>query len=305
MGTPEFAQIVLKKLLQAGQHVVAVVAQPDKPAGRGQKVQPSAVALFAQKNKLLLLQPEKLNEPNFESQIKKLAPDFIVVAAYGKFIPEKILSCAKIDCLNVHPSLLPEYRGAAPIHHAVLDGKKETGVSIMRVIKEMDAGAVFLQKKFLISDFENSVTLSEKLAELGGTLMNEVIEKIAQKKITSLEQDKNKVTYAAKLSRELSPIDWAQTSQRIFNQIRGLLPWPVANTTLNGQRLKIYASQRLDEKSTQMPGQLIHIGKQGLTVATGDLNLLITEVQLEGKKRMNAFDLANGLRLEAGRVILK
>lgn len=305
MGTPEFAQNVLEKLLEAGQNIVAVVTQPDKPQGRGQKVFSPPVAACAKKNGLHVLQPEKLSDSAFQKKIKELEPDFIVVAAYGKFIPEKILSCAKIDCLNVHPSLLPEYRGAAPIHRAILDGKKETGVSIMRVTNEMDAGPVFLQKKIPITESDTSLTLSAKLANLGGELMNETIEKILNQKIKPQNQDTKKITYAAKLSRELSKIDWSQNSERIFNQIRGLLPWPAAQTTLNGQTLKIYASSRLHEKSGHKPGQIVHIGKQGLTVATGDFDLLVTELQLEGKKRMNAFDLSHGLRLEPLQVFFK
>lgn len=300
LGTPEFALASLVALFDAGFPIVGVVTQPDKPAARGQKIHPPPVARFAKEKSLTLFQPEKIRDESVLTALQALKPDFIVVAAYGKILPERLLKMARIECLNVHASILPEYRGAAPINQAILDDKKATGVSIMRVVKELDAGPVFLIQEIPIGDDDDAITLTHKLADVGAKVLVEAIERIASGKLVAKAQDQTKVTHVSKITKEQALIDFTKSARQIFNQVRALLPWPVANTLINGKRLKVYKTVALTTDSKKTPGEIIHLGQAGITVATTDHDLLITEVQLEGKKRMNAFDLANGLRLCVG-----
>lgn len=298
MGTPEFARVILEALWEAGYPIVGVAAQPDKPAGRGQKLLSPPVARFAAQKQLLLMQPPKIRDDAVLSQIQNLAPDYIIVAAYGKILPQKLLNIPTRDCLNVHASLLPKYRGAAPINHALLANEHETGVCIMRVVEELDAGPVYLAQSLSIHDDDDAETLTGKLAQLGANALLSVLEHTGES--LPLPQDERFVTHVPKLSRELSPISWQNSARVIFNQVRALVPWPVAETQLLGKRLRIFKAQCLAEQGSGVPGEVLHMGEAGWTVATGQGNVLIQEVQLEGKKRMRAFDLANGLRIQCG-----
>ena len=304
MGTPDFAKTILETLYSEKINIVGVFAQPDRPAGRGQKLTSPPVALFAKEKNIPIFQPEKIKHASVLEQITELNPDFILVAAYGKILPESILQAPKNESLNVHASLLPKYRGAAPINYSLLSGDKTTGISIMRMVKEMDAGPVFLTRELPITDEDNAITLTDKLAKSGGKALIEVLEMILSKKPEPIEQNHDQATYAPKISREDSEIDWNQPANTIFNKTRALLPWPVATTKLSNQVLKIYKSKVLSSPSKATPGTLIHIGKDGWTVSTKDCDLLVNEVQLQGKKAMSAFDLANGLRLKANETIL-
>lgn len=301
MGTPEFAKTILQSLNEQSFPILAVFAQPDKPAGRGKKLQSSPVALYAKEQNLPLYQPHKIRDPEALRVLEDLKADFIVVAAYGKILPDRVLKAAKVDCINVHASLLPKYRGAAPINYCLLEGESETGVAIMRVVQELDAGAVYLAKSLPITDQDDAISLTQKLAVLGAEALVESLEAIVNQGLKAQEQDHQASTYAPKLNKELSDVDWAKSSQDIFNQVRGLVPWPVAQTHLEGKRLRLFKSQVLTGSSDAAPGTITHMGSSGWTVSTGSSDLLIQEVQLEGKKRMNAFDLSNGLRLEPGR----
>lgn len=303
MGTPEFARTVLKKIHEGGFHIKAVFAQPDKPAGRGQKIHVPPVAEYAREQKLALYQPQRLNNPQVLQELKKLSPDFIVAAAYGKLIPDDILSLAKTDSLNVHASLLPRFRGAAPIQHALLEDCKKTGVSIMRMVREMDAGPVFLAREIPITDDDNAITLTESLAVLGAEALVEAVNKILAGNIEPVAQDNERVSFAPKITRDFSPIDWNCPARDLFNQIRALAPWPAAATTMAGKALKIHDARPLEQDSQAHPGTVTHIGPQGLSVATATTDLLVREVQLEGKKRVKAFDLAHGLRLKPGAML--
>lgn len=301
MGTPEFARVILEKVWSDEEfEVVAVFAQPDKPVGRGKKLSSPPVAVFAKEKGLPLFQPARLRNSEELNQITDLQPDYIIVAAYGKILPTEVLSAAKKECLNVHASLLPKYRGAAPINYAILNDDKKTGISIMRVVKELDAGAVFLDKEIPIEEDDTAITLTEKLARIGGDAIIETIQKIESGNLQPKEQNPQKVTYSPKLTKEMAELIWSLSAREIFNRVRGLVPWPVVKTKLNGKAIKIYNTKCLNENSKEEPGVIVHIGKAGWTVATGDKNILIEEVQLEGKKRMKAYDLANGMRLEAG-----
>lgn len=304
MGTPEFAKVILERLYESSHHIIAVFAQPDKPAGRGQKLHSPPVAIYAKEKKLRLFQPRKIKDGEVFSSIQELEPDFLVVAAYGKLLPQNILDVAKIESINVHASLLPKYRGAAPINYALLKGEKITGVSIMRMTQELDAGPVFIKKEIPITMMDNAITLTQKLATLGAETLIQALNEITGPGLKPHLQDSTQCSFAPKLDKDMASIDWSQPSQTIFDQIRALLPWPVAHTTLEGKNLKIFSSLPLEIKSSQNPGTVVHIGKAGLTITTATTDLLIKEVQLEGKKKMNAFDLANGLRLKAGEVKL-
>ncbi|MBF0106993.1 MAG: methionyl-tRNA formyltransferase [Deltaproteobacteria bacterium] len=300
MGTPEFARIILEKLFHQNFPIKAVFAQPDKPAGRGKKIKSSPVALFARENNIPLFQPDKLRTPDVLETIKQTAPDFIIAAAYGKILPQTVLNSATIEALNVHGSILPHYRGAAPINYALMDGRPETGCSIMRMVKEMDAGPVYLIKKTPIEISDNAVSLSLKLAHIGADALIEAMRLISQDKLKPKEQDHTNATFAPKLARDLSCINWQDSSQKIFNLVRALVPWPVAATQLDGRQIKIYATEVLNTRAGAQAGHIVHIAKNGWTVATGTSDILVKEVQLEGKTKMKAFDLANGLRLESG-----
>lgn len=298
MGTPEIAATILKRLHAENYPISAVIAQPDKPQGRGHKLQSPPVAVFAKEKNLTLYQPTKLRDPEVIEKIKSFEPDYLVVAAYGRILPDEILSIAKKESLNVHASILPLYRGAAPINQVLLDDCAKTGVSIMRVVKELDAGPVFLIKEISITDADDAATLTHKLAELGATALVEALQRIETEGLKPTEQDHSRATHVGKIERSLSLVNWNKPAREIFNQIRALIPWPVSQTKIGDKILKLYSSEVLTQKSSAVPGTLIHISPSGWTVTTASSDLLIKEVQLEGKKRMNAFDLANGLRLE-------
>ncbi|OGP09574.1 MAG: methionyl-tRNA formyltransferase [Deltaproteobacteria bacterium GWA2_45_12] len=298
-GTPEFGKIILEKIMGAGYPLVGVVTQPDRPSGRGQEMKTSACALFAKGKNLPLFQPETLKNKETLAVLKNLNPDFIVSAAYGLFLPHEILTMARIDILNVHPSLLPLYRGAAPIQRAILDGKKETGVTIMRTTAKMDSGPIFLQKKHPITPENTSATLHDKLASLGGELLVEVLEKIPQG-LTAYPQDETQVSYAPMLKKEEGCIQWDNPAQKILNQIHAFHPWPSAYTFIDNKRLKIYDGSVLPEVPQHNPGTIYLISPKGLHVACRGTALCISEVHLEGKKRMPAFEFAKGSRLKEG-----
>jgi len=303
MGTPEFALVSLKALFDADYPIVGVFAQPDKPYGRGRKMQSPASALFAKEKGIPLFQPASVKTEEVIQEIEKLKPDFIVVAAYGKILPQRILDAATIDCLNVHASLLPKYRGAAPIQRALMNGDGETGVSIMKMVAKMDAGPVYSMKTLSIEPQDNTGTLTQKLAQLGASLLLESLAKIKAQELTSKEQDEAQVTFSPSLKKEEGKICWDQPARDLFNFIRGLNPWPSAYTFIDNKRLKIYDSVVLPEKLSETPGKIYLISPKGLHVACRDSSLCITRVQLEGKKEMPASDFARGYRLEEGKVL--
>lgn len=300
MGTPEFAATILKKLYDSDFPILAVFAQPDKPVGRGQNMASPPVAGYAKLNSLPLLQPAKIREPQVLETLQKLKPDFLIVAAYGKILPEEILRTPKIDCINVHASLLPKYRGAAPIQRAILDGQTQTGVSIMSMVYELDAGPVYSAEVVAITLQDTDVTLTHKLADSGAVVLTNALPKIAAGELQAKPQNATEVTYAHKLTKDMAKVDWKKSAIAISNQIRGLSAWPVAESTIGGKRLRLHAAQVLTSQTKESPGTIIHMAAQGLTVATGLGDLLLLTCQAEGKKRLPAFEVANGLRLQVG-----
>lgn len=296
MGTPDFAVPSLQTLLDAGHEVCGVFTQPDKPKNRGMKLQPSPVKVLAQEHNIPVYQPTSVKDGTALEIIQELAPELIVVAAYGRILPNSILEYPAKGCINVHSSLLPKFRGAAPIHWAVVSGETETGVTIMHMAQELDAGDIIDQIRTPIDPDESVETVHDRLAELGGKILVEVVEKIANGTATRTPQDGTQATYAPMLSRELSNIDWTQPAKAIHDKIRGLSPWPAASTNIISDTIiKIFGSANLGENTSAAPGTIVAAGKQGIDVACGDGKVLrLTQLQAPGGKRMAAADYLRG-----------
>lgn len=306
MGTPDFAVNSLAALLQDKNiEVVAVVTQPDKPKGRGKKFLPTPVKKFALEQGLPVYQPEKVREADFVEVLEKYAPDFIVVAAYGQFLPEKILNLPRYACVNVHASLLPRYRGAAPIQYAIVKGEKESGVTIMHMEKGMDTGAMYSKVVVPITEEMSFEELHDELAEKGAALLLETLPKIAE----GLEpevQNEEEATYATLLTKEMAEIDWSKSAQEVHDLIRGFDPVPGAFTYLpDGRLLKIWETRVLDEAADAPCGSVTGVTKKNFTVACGDKKLCIKSLQPAGKKRMDTAGFLNGNKLEPGEVLGK
>lgn len=296
MGTPEFAVPSLRALTEAGHTIVGVFTQPDKPKNRGMKLEAPPVKQFALAHEIPVFQPTKLRDGTALEQIRALSPDLIVVAAYGRILPDDILAEPKLGCINVHSSLLPKYRGAAPINWAVLNGETESGVTIMHMAHDLDAGDIILQSATTIGADETAEELYHRLAELGGELVVQAVEAIRDGTAPRLSQDETKVTLAPMLDKSLSPVDWTRSAHAIHCQVRGLLPWPVASTgIIHGEMIKLYAVQETGEHTEKAPGTIVEAGKKGISVACGDGAVLqITQLQAPGKKRMSAADYLRG-----------
>ncbi len=288
MGTPEFAVASLRRLVEEGHTVCGVLTQPDKPRNRGHKVTFSPVKEYALSVGLDVYQPVTLRDEAALELVKGLAPELTVVAAYGKLLPEAILAVPPLGSINVHSSLLPKYRGAAPINWAILNGEKTTGVSIMYMAKALDAGDVILQKSTPIGPDEDAPALTARLAQLGAEALSETVAALAAGTAARTPQDEAEMTYAPMLGRELSAMDWSRSAAALSCQVRGLIPWPCAQAEIAGTRFKVYrtAPGGATDKS---PGTLLSAGKQGIEVACGDgRSLYLTEIQAEGGKRMSA-----------------
>ena len=290
MGTPEFAVASLKRLVEDGHEICGVFTQPDKPKNRGHKLAFSPVKEYAITQNLAVYQPLKMRDGEAYSIVESLNPELIVVAAYGKLLPEDILNFPRYGSINVHSSLLPKYRGAAPINWAILDGEQETGVSIMYMAKELDAGDVILQKTTPIGDDEDAQMLTTRLAELGAEALSETVLALADGTATRTPQEHEKHTYASMLSKEMSPIQWTRSAHEIGCQIRGLIPWPCATTDIiNGETIKIYVAEETGEATPSQPGTIVAANKKGIDIACGDGKVLrIKELQAQGGKRMAA-----------------
>ena len=291
MGTPAFAVPSLEGLAEAGHQLAGVFSQPDKPVGRHHnKLQPTPVKERALARGIPVYQPETLRDGTALSILQELAPELIVVAAYGRFLPDEILNLPPRGCINVHSSLLPKYRGSAPINWAILNGESETGVTIQRMVREMDAGDIILQQSTPIHQSETAGMLYGRLAELGGKLVVEAVAQIEAGTARYTPQDHAKATPAPMLSKALSPVDWTRSAQEIYNQIRGLDPWPGASTdVISGEPIKLWGGQVVEKHTDALPGALAAADKNGIDVACGDGNVLrILELQPPGKKKMTA-----------------
>ncbi|BAU27537.1 methionyl-tRNA formyltransferase [Aneurinibacillus soli] len=301
MGTPDFAVPCLQKLVQNGYEVVAVVTQPDRPKGRKKQLAAPPVKEAAIELGLPVLQPEKLKVSGV-TDILAYEPDLIVTAAFGQILPKEVLDYPKHGCINVHASLLPNYRGGAPIHKSIIDGQPETGVTIMYMVEKLDAGDMLSQVRVPITDEDNVGTMHDKLSAAGSDLLLDTIPKLLGGEITPEPQDESNVTFAWNITREDEKLDWAKSARALFNQVRGLNPWPVAYTTLNDQVMKVWNSQVLTEKSAvQTPGAVLSVSADGIDVQTGDGVLRLIEIQPAGKKAMKVSDYVRGSAVvEAG-----
>ena len=290
MGTPDFAVASLRRLVEDGHEICGVLTQPDKPKNRGHKLTPTPVKEYAITKNLAVYQPAPPRHAESRERARAPRPELIVVAAYGKLLPEEILNVPPLGSINVHSSLLPKYRGAAPINWAVLNGETETGVSIMYMAKELDAGDVILQKATAIGETEDAQALTARLAELGAEALSETVRALADGTASRTPQDHEKHTYAPMLGKELSSVDWTRSAHAISCQVRGLIPWPCATTdVISGEEMKLYAVLETGEKTAARPGVITAAGKQGIDVACGDGKVLrVTELQAKGGKRMTA-----------------
>lgn len=289
MGTPDFAACSLQKLINEGFDVVGVFCQPDKPRNRGHKVSCCAVKETALAAGIPLYQPEKLRDGGALTILRELAPELIVVVAYGRILPDDILALPKYGCINVHGSLLPAYRGSAPIQRAVINGDAVTGVSTMYLASEMDAGDVIFTAKTEIGKTETSGELFERLAPMGAELLVKTIRAIEDGTAPRVPQDHNKATYAPPLSKEESPVDWTMPASKICKHIYGMQPWPCATAELGGTVFKLFAAEETARTSSCSPGTILYAGKKGIEVACADgKTLLITELKAPGGKRMAA-----------------
>ncbi|GAB7388083.1 methionyl-tRNA formyltransferase [Bacillaceae bacterium] len=296
MGTPDFAVPSLKRLVREGHEVVAVVTQPDRPKGRKQTLTPPPVKVAALEEGIPVLQPEKVRESIDE--ILSYRPDLIVTAAYGQILPRELLEAPPLRCINVHASLLPKYRGGAPIHRAIMEGEKETGITIMYMVEKLDAGDILSQRALPIAETDTVGTLHDKLSELGASLLAETIPALADGTIEPRRQDERLATYAFNIKREDEVIDWTRPAKRIYDQIRGLNPWPVAFTTWRGNRLKVWWAETAAEGGQAEPGTVVAVGEEGITVAAGEGWLRLKRVQPAGRKAMDAADFVRGAGAE-------
>ena len=296
MGTPDFAVPSLEALVNAGHEICGVFTQPDKPKNRGMKLQAPPVKEFALAHDIPVFQPETVKDGTALDIIRGLAPELIAVAAYGRILPTDILDYPAYGCINVHSSLLPRYRGSAPIHWAILNGDSQSGVTIMHMAKAMDAGDIIAQAATPIDPNETVETLHDRLAQMGARLLVEVVEQIEAGTATRTPQDESQVTYAPMLSRELSPLDWTRTARQLHDQVRGLIPWPATTTDIiGGQPVKVFEVEETGIKTDAAPGTIVAAGKQGIDVACGDgLVLRIKQLQAQGGKRMAADDYLRG-----------
>lgn len=295
MGTPAFSVPILRMLHEEGYNVLAVVTQPDRPVGRKKVLTPPPVKEEAVRLGLPVIQPEKLRDSVELEQILALQPDLVVTAAFGQILPKVLLDAPRLGCINVHASLLPAYRGGAPIHQAIIDGQKEAGVTIMYMAQKLDAGDIISQQAISIEETDHTGSLFDKLSIVGRDLLKQTLPAIEAGTNNRTVQDETLVTYAHNISREQERIDWQQNARTIYNQVRGLHPWPVAYTTLEESNVKIWWAQIGSTKHTATPGEVVHIAKDYFEIATGEGGALaVYDLQPAGKKRLSAEEYLRG-----------
>ncbi len=297
MGTPDIAATCLKKIIADGFEVVGVYTQPDRPKGRGMKMQFSPVKEVAIAQNIPVFQPQNFREDETVEELRALNPDVCAVVAYGRILPQRVLDIPKMGCINIHASLLPQYRGSAPYQWAVLDGLKETGVSAQFMKLQMDAGDVIGVAKTPIGENETAGELLDKLAVLGADLLSETLSKVERGNVTVTVQDESKVTFAPMLDKNMCPIDWNKTAQQVHDQVRGLHPWPVATMELKGKKFKVHATRIVEDSGK--PGEILGLTKTGLKIACGEGAVEVISLQAEGGKRMAAPDYFRGHPLDA------
>lgn len=288
MGTPDFAVPVLDALVENNYDVQLVVTQPDRAKGRKQELTPPPVKVAAEKHGIPVFQPEKIKNEEEWKVVADVEPDILITAAFGQILPKGLLDIPPLGCINVHASLLPKYRGGAPIHQSIIDGEKETGITIMYMVEKLDAGAMLAQKAIPIEEKDTTGTMHDKLSKLGAALLLETLPEIEAGSIVAIEQDESEVTYAPNITKDKEVIHWHKSAIEISNQVRGLAPWPVAHTTINNNRLKIWWTEVSPTKTTEAPGTVIAVGDDTISVACGEGTVLnLKEIQPSGKKKMD------------------
>lgn len=300
MGTPDFSVPALKALADGGHEIAAVVTQPDKPKNRGKSVMMTPVKEAALSLGFEVYQPVKAREESFVACLRDLKPDVIVVVAFGQLLPKSILDIPKYGCINIHASLLPRYRGAAPIQWAVIDGEVESGVTTMHMAEGLDTGDMIEKVSVTLDKKETGGSLYHKLSEIGGDLIVSTLNKLEEGTASRTPQTEEGTCYAKRLTKTLGDVDWSRSAESIERLIRGLNPWPSAYTGWNGKSLKLWSADVLDEDVEGQPGQVVKVRKDSLVVKTGSGLLAITELQMEGKKRMDVSDFLRGYPIPEG-----
>ncbi len=298
MGTPDFAAVILRRLAAAGYAITGVVTQPDRPKGRKKTPEMCDVKKAALELGLPVFQPERVRRPEALAEIRKMNPDLIVVAAFGQILPKELLEIPPLGCLNVHASLLPAYRGAAPIQYAILDGLSETGVTIMRMDVGLDTGDIISERRTAILDTDTGGSLFDRLADLGADLLIDTIPTVADGTAVYTPQPAESTTpYAKMITREMGRINWQESAEKIARKVRAFAPWPSAFTTLDGKNFKIWSGTASPEGGSAAPGTILKADREGITVQCGEGTYTALEVQLEGKKRMKAEDFLRGFKI--------
>ena len=300
MGTPQTAAVTLDRLIEGPDAVVGVVTQPDRPAGRGQKTTSSPVREVAEKRGIPVVAPEKIRDPGFVKVLQSWDPQIIVVVAFGRILPAPILDLAPRGCLNVHYSLLPKYRGAAPAAWTIINGREKSGVTTMKLVEKMDAGPIYLQREIGLAPDETTGSLQAKLTPVGVELLFETLERLKEGSVTPQEQNESDVTLAPMIKKEDGLIDWNQPAEAIERRVRGFNPWPSAYTQLRGMLLKVHRAKIVEPTRSSVPGEIVRADVNGFWVATASGVLSLEEVQLENKKRLRGVEFVKGARIEIG-----
>lgn len=303
MGTPEFAVPSLDALYNSGHEISLVITQKDKPKGRGKKVLPTPVKERALELGLEVYQPDSVNSQESINRLKEIDPDCIVVVAFGQILKKEVLSLPKYGCLNVHASLLPKYRGAAPINWVIINGEKKTGITIMEMNEGLDTGDILKTKEILIEEDDDSSSLSDKLSKLGSELIVEVIDDISKGNITKIPQNHELSTYAPILSKKMGRINWNSNGENIINLIRGLKPWPLAYTSYKGENVKIHKARNVEKFSEKANGTVVKVSPDGIFVNCNDSCIVIEELQFPGKKKLYVSEYLRGNEFEEGVVL--